>query len=293
MAEIRKSGLIPSSTGTYATNYNLSDDLVGKYLSLSGARKFYNPGTDLSLSSPSSGATTNTISAISSSTPSHQGAVIKSNTNGDTAFVGYPDTSWGGDSIPGLVTRGYIYEDHSNSEGHLLNEDSVHPQAGTTKVINILTPGTYVFKCIGSGDSEWSTTQDFNFDFVWCLNVNGIELNMTPILGQAHAAHVGGGVGWLGKLFWTIDNYVSPAFTLNTGDYVQMYCKSIAAYKQLSATYTVNNLALTVELTTSAPPSQSTFTNPLNIADFKTNSINLYGGGRDTLVLQGTKLTNI
>ena len=56
---------------------------------------------------------------------------------------------------------------------------------------------------------------------------------------------------------------------------------------------TIGTANATVNLiVTQNTPVTGTFTNTLNIPDFNVTSINFYGGGRDTLILKGNKLTS-
>ena len=57
-------------------------------------------------------------------------------------------------------------------------------------------------------------------------------------------------------------------------------------YGNTTANATVNLIV------TQNTPVTGTFTNTLNIPDFNVTSINFYGGGRDTLILKGNKLTS-
>jgi len=291
MTNTLNTGLIPTSSPNYAPDYTLGDTTIGKYISLNGARKFYNPGIGLTLSSPNSGATTNVSTMITSSPNSNVGLLMKSNSGGDTAFVGYPDSmTVTGDIIPGFINRTVQIVEYSNSGGHLLDSSSVHPDP-SIRIMNILTPGQYVFKVNGSGISQWTSSKNFNFDFGWYINISGQEVSVAPIK-DAVTTHVGGQADYLAEVDWVISGYTSPIYTLNTGDYLQFYCKSIGAIPGATGGFKITNLELDIQLTTTASPTQSTFSNSLNIADFKTSSINLYGGNRDTLVIQGTKLTN-
>lgn len=55
--QIQKSGAFPAVSATYQNNYQISDVSVGKFISLTGAKKFYSPGIGLLLQSPNSGST--------------------------------------------------------------------------------------------------------------------------------------------------------------------------------------------------------------------------------------------
>lgn len=59
--QIKKTGAFPAVSVIYEKTYTISDIVVGKFISLSGAKKFYNPGIGLTLQSPSSGTTTVTV----------------------------------------------------------------------------------------------------------------------------------------------------------------------------------------------------------------------------------------
>ncbi len=289
MAEIRKSGLIPVSTGTYATNYNLGDDIVGKYISLNGIRKFYNPGTDLTLAAPNTDAVESSLITTYIFNDSIPGKILQSGSNGNTGFFYLFNTlSPFGDSIPGTLGEASQIIDYSVPG--ISNLNSIVSQ-GNHRVINILTPGEYTFTFTAYGRILQVTTNPFHFDFAYYLNINGNETIVSESIKRADGVYVGGSTGYRANLDYSLPKF-SQKFTLKTGDYVQLYGKGIADNKKVACQVDVNG-TFTMSLGTTTSPAQTTFTNPLNIADFKTNSINLYGADRDTLVLQGTKLTNI
>ena len=293
MSQIILQGLIPISTPSpnYAFNYTISDAGSGKFISLIGARKFYNPGIDLTLASPTSAATSTTLTMINQSNNTTGSILMHSNSGGDSAFVGYPDSSNPtGDIIPGFINRTTKIVEYSNSAPNLTNENSVHPDP-TIRLMNVLSPGQYQFKCNGSGTTQWSSTKNFNFSFVWCMNISGQEILLNPIMNVV-TQHVGGQADYLGIGNWSV-NFTSTIFNLNVGDYIQLYCKSIGAVGGATGSFNITTLEFDIILSSLQPPTQTTFSNPLGLTDFNTSSINFYGGGRDTLILQGTKLTNL
>ena len=212
--QIAKTGAFPPVTVTYSENYRLSDGNVGKFISLIGAKKFYNPGIGFNLQSPNSGTVTTTL---------NQAVLV-------TAFdfpSGINALSLG-ISIDNPVNFNLTIKAYLNYTTQGINSGS--------GIVSIIIPSGL-------------TTGNVSIESV--INISQIT-NIQPV----------------------ISDILNGSTSLNW------------VYGNTTANATVNLIV------TQNTPVTGTFTNTLNIPDFNVTSINFYGGGRDTLILKGNKLTS-
>lgn len=215
---IKKQGLIPKATGmVYETNYQISDDTIGKFISLNGARTFYSPGIAETLETPQTGTQT-----LTSATTVNVQALLEPGNN-QLTFVVYLDNK---------VNTNLTVNVYSNftliQGGQTGTNGGTSPQAVQ----------------IPSGSTFGSVTIPFFSSLgTQITNIQTIIMSVSP----------------------------QPTFVNNPNDNSR------------------GSFTATVTYTVSVP---SQFSNPLNISDFNISTINFYGANRDTLILQGTKLTS-
>ena len=286
ITEIQETGLIPLSTAVFATNYQISDNTVGKYISLNGARKFYAPGIGLQLSAPNNTPVNNTlrydnITTVTNSASSLLNAPYGSN---NSAFFIFDTLNPVGDTINGTVKNPIAI----NNWG-VANLANIHAivAPGNTRILNVMENATFkfTFSVVGTIQTSGNHGQ-FNMTTGFYFNING---NETLVGSEVNTSSNGNGS--LANQDFVIENFTLTQ-NLKVGDYVQLYGKILIDNSVNNCLFVVRSSELVIEETISTVPTQTTFTNPLGITDFNISSINLYGANRDTLMLQGTKLLN-
>ncbi len=291
MANILKTGLIPISAPIkYKENYRLNDTNVGSFISLDGYRKFFNPGIGLSLASPSSDPVTSSSILNNNTSQDNLGTLLENFPGAaGVAFIFYLNTTNPvGDPIAGFVNR--TASINNIKQFGLVGINSIISD-GSVRILNVLQDASYTFTFSATGNVQMSTNSAFNMEFGFYMNINGTETLMMPNTVGVNSVFVGGDVS--NRSTYTFN---FPTFTktvnLRVGDYVQIYGKGIGAKPRMSVAAILDTTQLIKTKSITTAPTQTTFTNPLDITDFKTSSINYYGSNRDTLMIVGNKLTS-
>lgn len=290
-SQIINSGLTPAfNDPTYKEFYRINDNNIGKYISMIGSKDFYNPGIGLSLSTPITGPTTTTLKLTNLSSDNSGFSLITSASGGDTAmFYIFNTMNPQGDLIPGFVNAPTQIINGSNL-GPLTNIQSVVSQ-GNHRILNVLQDGSYTFTFTAAGTVSQTSDRNFFFQFAFYLNINGNETILHNNFVQTQSTFVGGQTEYAAVLNFNFPIF-SQTFQLKVGDWVQIYGKSIANVSSLSCNVSLNSSVITISQTIANAPTQTVFTNPLNIPNLNLTGITYYGAARDTLILQGNKLTS-
>ena len=277
MAEIKKSGRITiAPTPSYKNNIGFEDNEVAKYISLSDYKEFYSPAIGLDLEAPSQGSSTS-IKTFSSNQLNGSREFVtmlpegKVNINFDTKDVIK-------DEIGGIITTNL-------GRGNVTNTLTA-PIAGQY-TIKFATKGKFTFDAEFLDDMMgWEGTLSF------CINKKGVEevIHSVPFRDDPERT----------ILSFSFDESFTKVYDLVGGDVVQIYAKAVVQrtnnlrMDKLNMTFVTNSTSLEIKVGVSTTPQQTTFTNSNNIPIFNSNTkkIKIYGAGRDTLILQGNKLTS-
>lgn len=310
MAEIEKKGIIPASNAVlYKDNLKISDDNIGKYISLSNYKKFHNIGIGLDLSSPNTNTTTISKNFIVNKNRYHEQHLPYGPAYGSLAgYITYDITSPAVNDIQGInlsnVGVNILAWPDIGKTNYNINTINVPTNGG--KILTVAQSGKYVFNFKVNGDLRFYRNGNKNNGMrnITIATDFKVNSNITNIQTNSLFPNTSAGI-------YIFDSRNSPLtynvdFTktvdLVQGDTVQIYSRLFIINANesnnknedldLHAEIRYNNFSLTVNQEMVTGPSQTYFTNPQGIVDFNTKGINYYGNNRDTLKLIGNKLTS-